>query len=367
MMRVLILTNSASGLWSFRREVLERFLQENYTVTVDTPDSGKANRYLQSFGVKLIPNHILACHSMNPLMELRLLLYYYRILREDTPDIMLSYTIKPNVYGGIACQLARVPYIANVTGLGTAIQNGGALQVLTLALYRLGLLGAQRVFFQNAANRDFMLSHGVISGPYALLPGSGVSTERFTPFPYPSEDDGIVFLMAGRIMRDKGTLELIEAACEVKPRHPEIHFVFVGSFDGGLEEIVRYAESQGIIEYVPPQVDVRPYYAKCHALVHPSWHEGMSNVCLEAAACARPIIASDVPGCRETFDEGVSGIGFEPRNARSLVEALERFLALPWEERRDMGLAGRAKVEREFDRQIVVDRYMEEIRRAVKQ
>ena len=209
-----------------------------------------------------------------------------------------------------------------------------------------------------------MIVNRILRGPYEVLPGSGVNTKRFQPAEYPTEEEGVVFLTVGRIMRAKGTLELIEAACEIKVQHPETRFVLVGSFDEDLEDIVSYAHDAGVIEYVPAQPDVRSYYAHAHALVHPSYHEGMSNVCLEAAAMGRPILASNVAGCKETFDEGVSGFGFEPQNAGSLIDAIERFLALSWEEKRAMGLAGREKVVREFDRQIVVDAYMQEIERA---
>lgn len=361
-MKVLILANYAGGLVLFRRELLEE-LCASYEVAVCVPPDPET-RELEALGTRVVECALLDRRGTDPLKDLRLLSFYWSLIAAERPDLVLTYTIKPNVWGGIASRSLGIPYIANVTGLGTSIQNGGPLARLTLALYREGLRGASVVFFQNAANRDLMLSHGVVRGRHEVLPGSGVNTSRFASAEYPGPQEPVTFLTVGRIMRDKGTLELIEAACEVRPRHPEARFVLVGGFDESLEDLVRHADEAEIIEYAGPKADVRPYYDQCSALVHPSWHEGMSNVCLEAAASGRPVIASDVPGCRETFDEGVTGIGFEPRNPQSLAGAIERFLATSWEDRRAMGLAGRAKVEREFDRQIVVDRYLVEIERA---
>lgn len=363
-MKVMVLSNYAEGLWLFRRELMAE-LSKRYNLAICAP-TGERAADLERLGAQWIDCPLLDRHGTNPSQELRLLQFYRGMLRREDPDIVLTYTIKPNVWGGLACQALGVPYIANVTGLGTSVQDGGLMRKVALGLYGIGLRGASMIFFQNAANRDFMLSRGIVRGPQELLPGSGVSTMAFAATEYPSERGGVTLITVGRIMRDKGICELIEAACDVRPRYPNVRFILIGPFDEGVEDLVMHARSNGIIEYVPSQDDVRPYYATCHALVHPSWHEGMSNVCLEAAASARPVIASNIPGCRETFDEGTSGFGFEPKNAESLVEAIERFIALPWEDKRAMGLAGREKVVREFDRQIVVDKYLEAIDRIAK-
>ena len=366
--RVLILANFAQGIYSFRREVVQA-LVERYEVWFCVPEAGDDEHVqaLCALGARHVQARHLSRRGTNPLEDEQLLIFYNKLLREVAPSVVLTYTIKPNVYGGIACQMQHIPYIANVTGLGTSIQNGGALQRLTLGLYRRGLRGACKVFFQNSANRDFMVGRGVVSGPHDVLPGSGVNTEWFGLQDYPSEDEPLSFLTVGRIMRDKGTAELIEAARIVRRQHPEVKFQLLGSFDEDWEQAVANAVAEGVIEHIPQQEDVRPFYAGCAALVHPSYHEGMSNVCLEAASAGRPVIASAIPGCRETFDEGVTGLGFEPKSAESLAEALERFIAVPWEERRAMGFAGREKVIREFDRQIVVDKYLAEIEKIAKE
>ena len=367
-MRVLILANYAQGLLSFRRELIER-LACDYEVIFCVPEGSEDNcvKELVSLGASHVQCQHLSRRGTNPAEDLQLLLFYIRLIRRVKPGVVLTYTIKPNVYGGTACTACKIPYIANVTGLGTAVEHGGALQTLTLALYKLGLGHARKVFFQNASNRDFMLTKKVVTTASDLLPGSGVNTERFALSEYPSSAKECKFITVGRIMRDKGIGELLEAARAIKKRYPNVTFRLLGSFDGSWEAEVSKAVSEGIVEYIPQQPDVRPCVAECHAIVHPSWHEGMSNVCLEAASMGRPILASDIPGCRETFEDGVSGIGFKPKSSQSLTETLERFITLPWNEKRAMGLAGRERVIHEFDRQIVINKYLDEIETLAKE
>lgn len=361
-MLVLILANNAQGLLGFRGELVER-LTHDFEVTFCVPEGSEDNyvKELVSLGASHVQCQQLSRRGTNPTKDLQLLFFYIRLIRHEKPSVVLTYTIKPNVYGGIACTVCRIPYIANVTGLGTAIEHGGVLQTLTLSLYKLGLRHARKVFFQNASNRDFMLNKGVVTSAFDLLPGSGVNTERFALSAYPNDMEECNFITVGRIMRDKGIGELLEAASAIKKRHPNVAFRLLGSFDESWEAEVSQAESEGIVEYVSQQSDIRPYVAESHAIVHPSWHEGMSNVCLEAASMGRPVIASNIPGCRETFEDGVTGIGFEAKDVDSLTNALERFIGLPYKEKKIMGLEGREKVVREFNRQIVINKYLEEI------
>lgn len=358
-MRVLILANYDAGLYKFRRELLEALVKE-HDVFSCVPDGGYIER-IKELGCQYTPCDFLNRHGKNPLKELQLLRFYQKLLREIKPDVVLTYTIKPNVYGGMACARAGIPYIANVTGLGTAIENPGALQEVVLRLYHAGLKKAEVVFFQNEGNRHFFTKHGIVSGRTELLPGSGVNTDYHAFAPYPEDEEGLVFSTVGRIMRDKGCIELAEAARRVKQKYPEMRFCLIGSFDEKCPARLKEAIASGVLEHIESQQDVRPFYAESHAIIHPSYHEGMSNVLLEAAAAGRPVLASNVPGCRETFDEGVSGIGFEPKNIDDLVRVIKQFIALPYEKKAAMGRAGREKVEREFDRKIVVDAYMKEI------
>lgn len=363
-MKIFILANNQGGLYKFRRELLEKLVEEHHKVYVSVPED-EYTRELKSIGVKIIHNQYMDRRGTNPIQELKLLGYYRRLLKKIRPGMVLTYTIKPNVYGGYLCGRMKIPCIANVTGLGTSIQNGGVLQVLTLFLYKIGLRKAQKVFFQNEENRRYMLAHGSVdTGRTEVLPGSGVNTEQHCYEPYPETDEKIIFTTIGRIMKDKGIDELTGAAEEIKKRHPEVIFRLIGDFEEAYGEKIRQMQERGIIEYLGVKKDIHPFIAESHAVIHASYHEGMSNVLLEAASTGRPVIATNVHGCIEAFEPGVTGIACEPGNTESLVEAIGKFLSMPHEEKEGMGRAGREKIVREFDRQIVVGAYMAEIRKS---
>ena len=375
-MKVLILANKSTGLYKFRGELLEALIARNHEVFLSVPD-GDFIAEMQQMGCHFVETEI-SRHGTNPFTDLALVKKYCSIIKSVKPDIVFTYTIKPNVYGGIACQLCKVPYVANVTGLGTAVENKGLLQTITLTLYKVGLKKAQRVFFQNQKNQQFMLDHGVVKGPYSLLPGSGVNLERFAPLPYPSEDDEIHFVFISRIMREKGIDQYLAAAkhffqeshsCEPSclPREGgdlpsrKMFFHICGfcekEYQGELDELI----AKGVVEYHGMVRDVREILKDVHCTVHPSFYpEGLSNVLLESCASARPIITTDRSGCKEVVDDGVNGFVVKQRDSADLIQKIEQFIALPHEEKVKMGQAGRAKVEREFNRKIVVDAYLKE-------
>lgn len=365
-MRILILTNYANGLYLFRRELLEAFLSDGHEVLVSLPPDENVEKLTEITSGGAAPQIIetpFERRGMNPLKDLRLFSAYRRLLKEQKPDVVLTYTIKPNIYGGTACRLAGVRYLCNVTGLGTAIENGGILSRVLLAMYRFSMKRAARVFFQNQGNMSFMQGHGIGRGNGALLPGSGVNLTEHPFCAYPPEESGVRFLAVLRIMRDKGIDEYFAAAETLKKKHPEVEFLLAGEYEEEerphYEPEIRRLTEAGILTYVGHIDHVHDLMAECHAIVHPSYHEGLSNVLLEAAACGRPVLASDVSGCTATFREGVSGYRFAPRDTQSLEDALARFLALTPEEHASMGRAGRKYMEENFDRQIVIDRYLE--------
>ena len=384
-MKVLILANKSTGLYKFRGELLEALIANGHEVVISVPN-GDFIAEMQQMGCQFIDTEI-SRHGVNPVTDLKLLAKYVSIIKLVKPDIVFTYTIKPNVYGGFACQLCKIPYVANVTGLGTAVENGGILQKITLALYKNGLRKAQKVFFQNQANQDFMVQHGVVKNNYALLPGSGVNLQRFAPLPYPDETDGIHFVFISRIMREKGIEQYLDAAKHFKVAepveapascHPErsasgvegsraecfrkVVFHVCGfcekEYQGKLDELA----ANGTVIYHGMVRDVREVLAKTHCTIHPSFYpEGISNVLLESSACARPIITTDRSGCREVIDEGVNGFVVKQRDSQDLIKKIEKFLVLSHEQKMQMGLAGRAKVEKDFNRQIVVDAYLKEL------
>lgn len=361
-MKVLILANKSTGLYKFRGELLEALIARNHEVYLSVPN-GDFIAEMQQMGCHFIETEI-SRHGVNPFTDLALVKKYCSIIKSVKPDIVFTYTIKPNVYGGIACRWCKVPYVANVTGLGTAVENKGLLQTITLTLYKMGLKKAQRVFFQNQKNQQFMLEHGVVKGPYSLLPGSGVNLECFEPLPYPAETDGIHFVFISRIMREKGIDQYLDAAksLQAKQGRLPLHFHICGfcekEYQGELDELI----AKGIVEYHGMVRDVREILKNIHCTVHPSFYpEGLSNALLESCASARPIITTDRSGCKEVIDDGVNGFIVKERDSADLLQKMEQFIALSHEQKTQMGLAGRVKVEREFDRKIVVDAYLKEM------
>ncbi|GEK88415.1 galacturonosyltransferase [Alkalibacterium putridalgicola] len=357
MTKVLIFSNHPAYTYNLRKEIIEGLINEGYQVSLVVP-YGKEVEHFKDIGVKLIDIKI-SERSVNPFTDLKLLQNNVKILKEEKPDVVLTYATKQNIYGGMAARLTRTPYIPMITGLGTAMENPGILQKIASTLYRLGVKGATALFVQNESIRKKLKDFDMIHAPVYMTPGSGVSLERHPLAEYPNENEPIQFLYIGRIMKDKGIFELLEAARAVKKEYPTVTFRVIGH--GNLEEDivkVKAADKEGTIEYLGRQSDVRPFIRESHATVLPSYHEGMANVLLESAAAGRPILASKVPGCQETFDENRTGVGFKARDTGSLIKAIEQFIELPYNLKRDMGRAGRQKMENEFDRTIILNMYI---------
>lgn len=361
--KVLILVNHNVVIYNFRKELVERLVSDGYEVYLSCPQGNRIEE-LVSMGCKFVETDV-ERRSKNPFTDLKLLSHYKKIMKEIKPDIVLSYTIKPNVYGGIAARGLKIPQLANVTGLGTSIEDGGLSGKFILWLYKFGLKKAKTVFFQNESNLSFFKDNGIVKSKSVLLPGSGVNLNQHCFEEYPENTDETVFLIIGRIMKNKGTDEILEATEVIKAKHKNVIFRFIGFYEDDYKQKFESALDKGIVEFCGNQTDVHPFIKESHATILASYHEGMSNVLLESAATARPVLATDIAGCRETFDDGVSGISFKPKSSADLVRAIEKFLSLSYEERKNMGIAGRKKVEKQFDRQIVVNKYIEEIRKEV--
>jgi galacturonosyltransferase len=358
-MHILILANSDVGLYKFRKELIEALLSLKHEVYISLPQ-GDFIKQLVEMGCHFIETNI-SRHGVNPITDLLLYMKYKSMLKEIKPDIVFTYTIKPNVYGGMACQTCKIPYLANVTGLGTAIQNGGILQKISMVLYKKGLKGAKHVFFQNSENHRFMTENGIVTSPTTILPGSGVNIEEYVYSDYPSEEDGIHFLFVGRIMKDKGIDEFLAAAKEIKGIYSNMVFDVVGGYDGPYESVIKKAQAEGLIQYHGSQDDVRPFYRACHCVVLPSYHEGMANVLLEGAAIGRPLITTNIPGCREVVQDGDNGFLCEVRNADSLYKTILKIIHVDHSARNNMGLQSRKLVEEKFDRQIIIEQYINTI------
>lgn len=353
MQKVLILANSSGGLYDFRNDFVLGLLK-GYEVYVSLPDDVKTKELAEQ-GCHIIHTPINR-RGVNPLEDLKLLWTYRKMMKELHPDLVATYTIKPNIYGGMAAQSLKIPYIETITGLGGAFDRKGIFLKMIVMLYRRGLRKAECIFFQNRENRQIFENFGIRGKSECLVNGSGVDLKRHTMEPYPDRKL-CKFLFVGRVMKERGILEYLEAA---KALHGEdVQFDILGYCDEDYQQMLDEMEKQGIIHQLGFHTEVHPFLADANAIVIASFHEGMSNALIEAAATGRPVIASKISGCKEAFEEGITGLGFTPGNPEELIAAMKRFLELPYGEKAKMGQEARAKMEREFDRREVTSAYLQ--------
>lgn len=356
MSKILILTNHSYMLYRFRLELIQA-LMKSHEVVLSMPFVGHEEDF-QALGLRCIETDI-DRRSINPATDLKLFHTYQRLLKEETPDLVITYSIKPNIYGGLACRIAGVPYCANVQGLGTAFQRKGLAQFVTV-LYKLALGKARTVFFENRENAEEFCRRGILSAEKeTVLPGAGINLERYSYVPYP-ENKAIHFLYLGRIMKEKGMDELFAAMRRLREKFGAGMVLDIVGFydDEGYKAQVDQLVAEGIAVYHGFQSDPLPYYAAADCVVLPSYHEGMSNVLLEAAATGRPVITSDIPGCREAVEDGKTGLLCKARDSASLYEQMTRMAGTSLAERQAMGLAAHEKMVQEFDKHLVVEKTM---------
>ncbi|MFS3928311.1 glycosyltransferase family 4 protein [Priestia flexa] len=362
MKKVLILANNDVGLYKFRKELIQELVQK-YTVYISLP-YGKHISDLEKIGCEFIDTPI-SRRGTNPITDLKLLWRYKKIIKSIKPDIVLTYTIKPNVYGGILCRINRVPYVSNITGLGTAVENGGVLQKITLGLYKFALKKSSCVFFQNKENKEFLTKETSISN-YNIIPGSGVNLSYYSLLDYPQTSE-IHFLFIARVMKEKGINEYLKAAEFIRDKYSYTKFHVLGFCEDEYEDKLKEMQARGIINYHGMQSDVREFHKFAHCTIHPTFYpEGMSNVLLESAACGRPVITTDRSGCKEIVEKEQTGYIVRERDSLDLIKKIEMFLSLDNKEREKMGLLGREKVEKEFNRNIVVNSYLDIIEKTLR-
>jgi glycosyltransferase involved in cell wall biosynthesis len=358
----MITANAAWNIWNFRRPIVESLLAAGHRVTILAPaDEMLPN--LQGLGCTVVPLKM-DVRGLNPVADLALLLRFRAILRDMRPDAVLSFTIKNNVFGGLAARLAGVPFVPNVTGLGTAFLSGWLLQRVAETLYRAAFRALPVVFFENEDDRGLFEARGMLRpGQAWVLPGTGIDLIHYAAAPMPAHPpEAPVFLMVARLLRDKGVIEYVEAARRIRAEYPQARFQLLGPAGVQnrtaihLDEVQGWVE-EGIIDYLGTLTDVRPVLEAADCVVLPSYREGAPRTLMEASAMARPVIATDVAGCRAVVDADVTGFMCQPRDATSLADAMRRFLGLSSQERAEMGAAGRRKIERAFDEKLVLAAY----------
>lgn len=360
--KVLLLGNHGFAIYNFRKELIQELLKQGYEVYISLPRDEKVDKMVE-WGCKFIETNV-DRRGTNPITDFKLVLYYMKLLKEIKPDVVLTYTIKPNLYGGLACRMLNIPCINNITGLGSGFSKGLLLKTFLSTLYKVSLKKSYCVFFQNTEDMRTIVERNIIKGDYELIPGSGVNLEEYK-FEYFPDEDTVTFIFIGRIMRDKGIDQYLEAAKIIKKKYPDTQFNVIGFVEKTqphYNDMINQLEKEGYITYLGYQSDVKPFVKEAHCLIQPSHGgEGLSNVLLEAAATGRALIASNIPGCRETISEDKNGYTFEAKNTSSLVEQIEKFIHLTYVERKQMGTSSREKIEKEFDRNIVVEAYMNKV------
>ena len=363
MKTILVLSNHPTWTYKLRGEVLKALIDEGYRVIVAV-GYGLEVEMIKEIGCEHIDIPYNR-RSVNPLKEVRLFLAYKQLIKKVNPDAVLTYTIKPNLYGAFLCKKNKKPCLVNITGLGSALEEPGLIQSFFLRLYRYAFKDVYKVFLQNEYNRDLFVRKGIVHGNDVLLPGSGVNLEQYLPLAYPSSD-AVEFAFICRILKAKGIEQYLRAARLLKEKYPKTRFHICGFCDQNYMEMINDAVKNGDVVYHGMVDNTREIYKQTHCTVLPSWYsEGMNNVLLESAACARPIITTNRPGCGEIVDDGVNGYVVKAQNTEDLICQMEKFILLPYEMKIEMGMAGRRKVEKQFDRRIVVDEYLKAVNSAI--
>lgn len=362
--KVVIALNTAWNLVNFRGGLIRALVAAGYEVVAVAPPDEYAER-LSALGCRFEPLPM-DNQGTHPARDLLLLWRFFNLLRVERPDVYLGYTVKPNVYGSLAARALGIPVVNNIAGLGAVFIKGGWLNQLVKALYRVALSSSRMVFFQNKDDRQLFIEHRLIPERVTdLLPGSGIDLGKFSPLPLPNGSP-IRFLLIARMLWDKGVGEFVEAARLLKQRGIDAEFCLLGFLDVQNPAAISRQQmndwvADGAVRYLGVSDNVGEEIAQADCVVLPSYREGTPRTLLEAAAMARPIVTTNAVGCREVVDDGINGYLCRPEDAPDLARSMSRIVGITPSEREVMGARGREKVEREFDEQIVIKKYLEAI------
>lgn len=372
---IALLTNNDDDVYCFRLELIQAILSVGYRMLISCPDGPKFE-VMEEIGLKkgeafIYDDPPIDRRGTSVINDGKLMMHYRRLFKEHMPFVILTYTAKPNVYASLVAHQLHIPVINNVTGLGSVVNESGLKKTLIMSLFKTAYRGSACIMFQNSTNMSLAKELGWVKGDCRLIPGSGVSLDRYPVQDYPDGGDGVegepvVFNYIGRILKDKGVNDYIEAAKRIKKKYPKTEFNMLGfieptenHYKAELEKLGK----QGIVLYRGSQKDVKPWIKRAHAIIHPSTYgEGMSNVLLENASSGRLIITTDNPGCQETVNDCISGFIYHGGDVDELVKKIEMVVhEMPNSARKQMGLEGRKKVEEEFSREVVINAYLVKI------
>ena len=363
-MRIAIVLNTSWNIYNFRKGLIKSFIDQGHEVIAIAPKDNYSERLIE-MGCEYYPVKM-DSRGINPLKDLGLIYELFSLYRKSKPDVILHFTVKPNIYGTIAASLLGKPVINNVCGLGTAFIRRGIITRIVYSLYKISFRFSRKVFFQNWQDcKLFIRKNLVTSKKTEVIPGSGIDLAQFRPSNKQSED-GFTFLMISRIIRDKGVLEYVDAIRSFKARHPHIHFQLLGQKDPchkhGIDPnlVDEWAES-GLLEYLGTTDDVQSVIKEADCVVLPSYREGTPRTLLEAASMSKPVITTNTPGCNNVVTDNFNGFLCRVKDSEDLAEKLEQMYNLPEDQREKMGQNGRTKMENEFDENIIINRYLRAI------
>lgn len=366
MAKIVISINTSWNVYNFRWGLIKALQKEGYEIYVVTPRD-EYSKKIEEVGIKYIDIFI-NNKGTNPIEDMKTIYQYYKIYKEIKPDIALHYTIKPNIYGTIGAKLAGVKVVNNISGLGTVFLNDNISSKIARNLYKFALKFSDKVFFQNPNDRELFIKNNLVNeNKTELLPGSGINTQKFLPLPKTIKDNKFKFLFIGRLVRDKGIMEYIDAAKIIKQKYKNIEFQILGHFYLNNptaiteEELCKWTK-KGIVEYLGTSDNVHDIIKESDCIILPSYREGLSRVLLEASSMEKPIITTDTPGCNDVVEHGENGFLCKVKDSKSLVRKIEKMLNLKEEERIQMGKIGRQKVKKEFDETIVINKYIKAIK-----
>ncbi|MCF1632727.1 glycosyltransferase family 4 protein [Tetragenococcus koreensis] len=363
MTKVLLIANHPTYVFTLRREIIEKLLEKNYNVAICCPYGEKID-FFRNMGCNFYDSN-LHRHGKNLFQEISLKRNYGRIMDSYKPDIILTFTIKPNLYAGMESAKRNIPYIMNITGLGKPLENESFLQKFLLRVYKHAIRKVSAIMFQNTENMKFFKDNNLSTGNDVLLPGSGVNTTYFNYLDYPKSKK-VKFVFISRVMKEKGIEEFLAAAKEINKKYPKTEFHICGFLEDEYKEKIDELSKKDYIIYHGMVSDMRKVLEDMNCTIHPSYYpEGMSNVLLESAASGRPIITTNRSGCGEIVDDEISGYIVKQKDSKDLVAKIEQFLSLSDEEKEIMGIFGRKKVKKEFERSIVVNKYLSEIKNSL--
>ncbi|SJZ60828.1 Glycosyltransferase involved in cell wall bisynthesis [Cetobacterium ceti] len=360
-MKIFFTANVLWDIYIFRYGVIKELIKDGHEVVVVAPKDDRID-FEKQLNIRHIPIEVNK-RGVNPIEDLRLMLNLGSIYKREKPDIVFHYTIKPNIYGTLGAKIAKVKSIAVLTGLGYSFTSNNMVSKIARFMYKISLPKANEVWVLNRDDKHELINRKIVDEKKLfILPGEGIDLNRFKKLNLPREYKGITFLMIARAFIDKGFLEYVKAARHIKEKYPHVRFQFLGALGGnGVNGIDRSTMDalveEGLLEYLGHRKDVPKIIDRCDCVVLPSYREGISKVLLEAAAMEKPIIATDVTGCKEIVENGKNGYLVKVKNSESLIGAMEKFMNLSQEKIDEMGKYSREKMKNEFDEKIIVNIY----------